>query len=516
MRQKKRILVLTAIIASFSTMWGQQLNTGYTRDVLSPIEYKFNHFGTSEHSNIQPSAFGLEANYFANQDVAFDSSKRASLFSVDAFGSIAGGYQLWKRKDGVGFGFAGVQADFSLKSKLSVVAGYSLNGMRPSEYISEMANIRINPGVGYAVSDKNNLYHTHYTYGHIAFHPGKFFGLEVGKGKHFWGDGYRSLLISDNAAPYPYARITTKFWNIKYTNLWAQMRDLSRGQILSKARIKYTASHALSWNIGKRINMSIYEMVVWQDRDTMSTRTLDMNYLNPIIFYRPVEYSVGSPDNVIMGLSMRAKVNNRVQVYGQFVLDEFNYTQIRLQKKWWANKYGGQLGIKAFDVIIPGLSVQSEMNVVRPFTYTHGSPVQAWTHLNQALAHPLGANFGEWVSFIRYDRNKWKFVEEFVWATYGRDTDVNDDGVMDNMGGNITHSYMAPYQIYGNELYQGLRSVLHYNSLTVSRRISTSDVLEVFFTHTLRYEKNADWKKIDNFFLIGIQTTGLLQPNRDY
>src|SRR5690606_2257841 len=118
-----------------------------------------------------------------------------------------------------------------------------------------------------------------------------------------------------------------------------------------------------------------------------------------------------------------------------------NLQQIRLKNKWWANKYGGQLGFKAFDVFVPGFHIQSEWNIVRPFTYTHGSPVQAWTHLNQTLAHPLGANFAEWVSFLRYDMNKWKITEQFIWATYGRDTDMDGDGQIDNMGGNILRSY---------------------------------------------------------------------------
>lgn len=510
-----RLCVFSFMMVSFSTN-AQQPAVGFSREVLSPLEKRLNLRSSQEHQNIQPAAFGLEESFYVLQDSAIIKAKETSAFSVEGFGSFAGGFQLYEKQRPIANALAGLQIGFKVRNKLSVALAYALNGMRPPAYLEQQAEARINPGIGYAVGDKNGLYHTHYTYGHIAYNQGKFFEFEVGKGKHFWGDGYRSLLLSDNAAPYPYARITTKVWRLKYTNLWTQMRDLSHGQLLSKARIKYTALHSLSWNISKKINVAVYEMVVWQDRDTMSQRSLDINYLNPIIFYRPVEYSVGSPDNVIIGFSARWKVDNRLQIYGQFALDEFNLQQLRLKNKWWANKFGGQIGFKAFDLFVEGLSLQSEANAVRPFTNTHGSPVQSWTHLNQSLAHPLGANFGEWVTFVRYDKNKWKFTEQFSWATYGRDTDMNGDGKIDNLGGNILRSYKAPFKNVGNEMYQGLRSVMHYNAITISRKIFPDENFELFFTHALRYENNAETKSIDNFFVIGIQSTGLLQPTRDY
>lgn len=508
--------MLSCLILFSFVVRAQQPATGYSREVLSPLEHDLNKRASQEHSNIQPAAFGLEQSFYQLQDSTYSQEVDRNAITLKGFGSLAGGYQMFDKQQAVGFAFGGVEVDYKLRNKLSVVLGYSLNGMSAPNYIGQMADARVNPGVGYAVSDKNNLYHTHYNYGHVAYNQGKFFAFEVGKGKHFWGDGYRSLLVSDNASPYPYARITTKVWRLKYTNLWAQMRDMTHGQLLNKARIKYTASHSLSWNIGRRFNMAIYEMVVWQDRDTMSHRTLDINYLNPIIFYRPVEYSVGSPDNVIIGLTFRWKATDNFQIYGQFALDEFNLTQLRQKNQWWANKFGGQIGFKAFDLFVEGLSLQSEANAVRPFTYTHGSPVQSWTHLNQSLAHPLGANFGEWVTFVRYDKNKWRFQEQFIWATYGRDTDMNGDGTIDNMGGNILRSYKAPFRNYGNVMYQGLRSIVHYNSLTIARKIFPNNNYEVFLTHVLRYEKNVERKAIDNFIMVGIQTTGLLQPARDY
>jgi hypothetical protein len=39
---------------------------------------------------------------------------------------------------------------------------------------------------------------------------------------------------------------------------------------------------------------------------------------------------------------------------------------------------------------------------VRPFTYSHVDSVSNYTHYNQPLAHPLGANFQEFIAIARY------------------------------------------------------------------------------------------------------------------
>ncbi|MFN9798541.1 MAG: gliding motility protein RemB, partial [Bacteroidota bacterium] len=140
----------------------------------------------------------------------------------------------------------------------------------------------------------------------------------------FWGDGRRSLILSDVASPYPYFRVDTRIWKIKYTNLWTRLSDIHGGRTFSERRGKYTAMHALSWNVTRDFNLTFFEMVIWQDSDSMSTRNLDLHYLNPVLFFRPVEYAQGSADNVILCLGFSIKARTKLQVYGKIVLDEFN------------------------------------------------------------------------------------------------------------------------------------------------------------------------------------------------
>ena len=82
-------------------------------------------------------------------------------------------------------------------------------------------------------------------------------------------------------------------------------------------------------------------------------------------------------------------------------------------------KYPHNLDIK--DTIffkVKHLDFQTELNMVRPFVYAHKSPNQSYTNYNQALAHPLSANFLESVTFIDYWYKHWTASAKPQFAVY--------------------------------------------------------------------------------------------------
>ena len=297
--------------------------------------------------------------------------------------------------------------------------------------------------------------------GAIGYKASKYFTLALGHGKHFLGEGYRSLLLSDNAFNYPYIKLETNVWNLKYVNMWAQLSHV--GFVNAGDRNwtqKYLAVHYLSWNATKRFNISLYESISWLKAD----KGFDWQYMNPIIFLRPVEWQNGSADNVLVGLSTKYKISDNISFYGQFVLDDFNVQEFKNQNGYWGNKYGGQIGVKAFNLFkVYGLIAQAEYNVVRPFTYTHSDSTNGHGHMNQPLAHPLGANFQEAIGIVRYKYKRHKFSLKIVWSEFGTDT----LGV--NHGGNVFLDYNTNRADINNDgglngytIGQGLHNKLNY------------------------------------------------------
>lgn len=309
------------------------------------------------------------------------------------------------------------------------------------------------PGVGRAFYDGDSKYSSETFEGYLSWSPGTVFNFRAGKGKHFWGDGYRSLWLSDAAASYPYFSIRANVWKIQYEVLYAMHSDQSLGTHMKEDfREKFGVFHMLSWNAAKKWNFSLFETVIWQGRDVNRDRNFDVNYLNPVIFFRPVEYSLGSSDNSMIGFSLRHKTCNYFHWYSQVLFDEFYLKEIRANRGWWANKWGLQVGWKAYDVLkVKGLFLNQEMNLVRPFTYAHGSVQQNYGHAGLSLAHPLGSNFMEIVNRVRYEFKPLKYgLEAFViLAKAGRDS------LGRNTGGDIFQSYANRDREFGNYFLQG-------------------------------------------------------------
>jgi hypothetical protein len=255
----------------------------------------------------------------------------------------------------------------------------------------------------------------------------------------FIGDGYRSLLLSDVATNYPYFKTTLNIWHLQYSSWYSWFYDVSAANGVKKDfKNKFGTFHYLSWNVTKNFNLSAFENVIWQGTDTNRHRGFDVNYLNPVIFFRPVEYSLGSSDNAMLGFNTSWVIAKRLKLYGQVVLDEFYLKEIRARDGWWANKQGFQAGAKYVDAFgVKRLSLQGEFNYVRPYTYSHGSPQQSYSHYNQPLAHPFGANFKEAIGIVSYRHHRYRLDGKLIYAETGKDT----TGSVISMGQNIFLSY---------------------------------------------------------------------------
>jgi hypothetical protein len=391
---------------------------------------------------------------------------------------------------------------------------------------------RIVPGQMYMGSRGAGIDHAHAT-GWLKYKPNKVFAFEAGHGKNFFGNGYRSLLLSDGAANYPYFRIDTKIWRIHYVNLWAEFQDINyRDNFEDGWQKKYGAFHYLSFAITDRFEASLFEVINWQGRDSAHHRGFDVNYLNPVILLRPVEWTVGSPDNALLGFNLSYNFGNATYLYGQMIVDEGKFSELaNWSDGWWANKLGWQGGFKTWipigprsGVRGPGLKneesqkssprphvptspylrsiyLQSEFNAVRPYTYTHVTSKQNYGHFNQSLAHPLGANFLEWVNFVRFRWDRFVAEARYSWAKFGSDFNSS------NYGHNIYLPYGTYESEYGNFIGQGLENILTYKTITTSYLINPASNLNIFINLTDRHQITALKDKHDLIIQFGLRNS---------
>lgn len=165
------------------------------------------------------------------------------------------------------------------------------------------------------------------------------------------------------------------------------------------------------------------------------------------------------------GFDFKANVAHRFQFYGQFLLDEFKLSQVTANTGWWANKWGLQLGAKYVDAFgIANLDLQLESNRVRPFTYSHYSMTANYTHYNQPLAHPLGANFQEFIGILRYQpAPKWYINAKIIYYNQGLDSLSGRNFGSDPFLENKTRMGDYGYEILGEEKQPALMECSMYH-----------------------------------------------------
>ncbi|MCK9481575.1 MAG: hypothetical protein M0R38_07440 [Bacteroidia bacterium] len=289
--------------------------------------------------------------------------------------------------------------------------------------------------------------------GYVWWDVNEFVNLRFGQDKIFWGNGMRSLILGDFSPANLFFQINTNLGIVNYQNYYGQFTDFSPITGASLLRRKFGTFHRLGINIAKNVNIGLFEAVMFGRQDSTQSDRYDIAYLNPIIFYRAIEQQLGSQDNALIGIDWKWNFLKRFQFYGQFVLDEFMLKELKAQNGWWANKYALQVGAKYMNVFgLPNIDWQAELNVVRPFTYSHFRSGGNWANFGQAIAHPLGANFKEIIFKISAQPLK-RLRAEFTFIEFLKGEDFTLNGL--NYGGNILRDYSTKVQDYGNTIAQG-------------------------------------------------------------
>ena len=404
-----------------------------------------------------------------------------------------------------------------LGKKLNFFAAVYESQGRFADYFNRFArsikpdggNPGIIPGRGIAELFREDSFDYPVATGYISFTPNKYFNIQLGHGKNFIGDGYRSLLFSDNASTYPYFKLNTTFWKIKYTNTWMSLRDV-RPEVTEDGsfKTKYVANHYLSINVSKRLNIGLFESVIWENDND---RGFDFNFINPVIFFRSIEFSTGSRGgNALIGITGKYKFTNRINAYTQIIIDEFSSGDIFGGDKSWKNKIGIQIGAKYYNAFgVKNLYLQAEYNRVRPYTYSHNTGVLNYGHNNQSLAHLWGANFTETIAIARYENGRIFASAKLIFGKRGLDFNNETDSF--SYGGNIYAGEENRPSDFGVEIGQGNTTNVFHGELQAGYLINPATNLKIYASliyrdFTPEVDTANDFKQTTTWINFGIRT----------
>jgi len=335
-----------------------------------------------------------------------------------------------------------------IAGKLGFSAYLTDNQERGPQYVMDrIAQFHGVPGAGYYKTFKQTGVDYYDNRASIYFNAWKYCDFQFGYDKNFIGNGYRSLFLSDFAGSYLFLKFNLRIWRLNYQNIYMELIS-QHGPGDYQYPKKYATIHHLSVNAAPWLTLGLYENIVFSRPDHY-----DFSYLNPVIFLPAAQQQNGSPDKSTVGFDFKANVGHATQFYGQLLFNEFVLNQIKhYSRGWWGNKQGLQLGMKYIDAFgVKNLDLQAETNIVRPFTYQHDDSVGNFSHYNQPLAHPLGANFAEFIGIVHYQpAYKWTLEGKIIYYKQGLDS----AGV--NFGSNVMENYLTRPRDYGFSIGSGI------------------------------------------------------------
>jgi hypothetical protein len=255
-----------------------------------------------------------------------------------------------------------------------------------NHYVTQNAVI---PGSGRTKPFKIDGFDYAYAIGNIIYRPIKSVALVAGNSSHFVGDGYRSILLSDNGAPAPFLRAIYRIsqkWELNYLRmrLFNLMRKPASTTVEAYYETKNYSSNYLTYKINKRFSISLFEGVVWSKGDSIVSKHVNPLYYSPIPFLPSLILS-NKEVNALHGLSVSLALKSNHRIYSQFAVSNLTLKNAAFQLGYRGYNY---FGMKNF-------MLQLEYNNVGENTYSSSNARLNYSQYNLPMAHVKGNAFQE-------------------------------------------------------------------------------------------------------------------------
>ncbi len=274
------------------------------------------------------------------------------------------------------------------------------NQATPPGYLYSFAQMNgVVPGQGRIKSFNTRGLDFAWATGNLSWTPRPWLNAQLGQGRHFVGNGYRSVLLSDNAAPYPFIKFSalTNNKRFQYTAIFAKLEQVGDANRLPTGE----AAESLFWwkratflhfsaNLGP-LQLALFEGTMWKTIGRDGVLAFNAMQLNPVIGLNSAANGFDGRNTQLVGLDAKYRITNKVFAYGQFALTDPG-----------RSRYAWQAGLQWFDLYRRDLHVLAEFNQATPFAYTKSDARMSWTHAGQPLASPAGTGYAEFVVLADY------------------------------------------------------------------------------------------------------------------
>lgn len=248
------------------------------------------------------------------------------------------------------------------------------------------------PGGGRTKEFKGDGFDYALAVGYFVYQPWKWLRIRAGNNAQFIGDGYRSVLLSDNSYSAPYVRLDWKIGKkFSFTYHRARLMNLMRRPLTGSVEAYYEAKgysvNYFTYMPNDKVQISLFESGVWNRGDSLESRSSHPLFYNPVPAISGLILKDKNEVSTLLGLNAGVQLGKNHRIYAQFGLNNFD-----------PKKTMGQIGYRVYNLFkLKDFMLQVEYNYVAPKAYEVENRRLNLVHYNLPLAHPKGDGLHEFV-----------------------------------------------------------------------------------------------------------------------
>ena len=230
----------------------------------------------------------------------------------------------------------------------------------------------------------------------------KKFQAKFGRDYLTWGPGLdASLHISDVSRPMDHLYLA---WQNRFLHLswFSATLDATEFDVKGKASTqnRYLSGHRIEVRPWRYVRFGLAETALFGGPNA----GLDFAYLNPVQFYTATEQNGPQKANVMASLDATLLLHRRLTLYGEFLLDDFQFENSSVDDRGEPPEYGLMAGLNwAEPAGITSVDIFSEYTRVTNRTYNgQGGPWEKYLHRNSPIGHFLGNDFDRFIFGVGY------------------------------------------------------------------------------------------------------------------
>lgn len=230
--------------------------------------------------------------------------------------------------------------------------------------------------------------------GYFSYNIAPWITVQAGHGKHFIGNGQRSLLLSDLSFNYPYLRLSTNWFEnkIQYKTLYTSLQNLIRLDAADGSEglfeRKQAALHYLEYSPSPVVSFALFESVMFSSITAAGNQKVGVNFWAPIIGVNTLIEGGEDLGNTLWGTNLKINLFNKLQIYNQLSVFNEDINELSVQ-------VGGKLYVGE------KLLFQAEGNMIAE------NAIGDFTHYGESLTHPLPEGSTELMGLVQYQESRY-------------------------------------------------------------------------------------------------------------